>query len=295
MNVLFLNHKVTNCGVYQYGVRVYGILKNSKNVNYEYKEISNEEEYIHEVKNFNGSDILYNYHIATMSWLGPNTINKSFRNIGILHESDGYFFDIKLSLDELPRPLFFGNYETSSNEFINYSDGEDVPIFGSFGFGFESKGFDKIVEIVNNQYDKAIIKFVTPVSYYDSNGIYTIKQMFQKCNKNITKPGIKLLVSTDFLTNDEIALFLKSNTMNIFLYDKLDGRGISSVLDYAIASGKPLGISDSHMFRHVYGDEVCLYKVSIEECMKNSVQYFSKFLDDYSHENFINAFNLIFK
>ena len=29
MNILFLNHKIQSCGVYQYGLRLYNILQNS--------------------------------------------------------------------------------------------------------------------------------------------------------------------------------------------------------------------------------------------------------------------------
>jgi hypothetical protein len=45
MLVLFLNHKVQSCGVYQYGLRMYNILKKSNENKYIYCEIENYNEY----------------------------------------------------------------------------------------------------------------------------------------------------------------------------------------------------------------------------------------------------------
>ena len=101
------------------------------------------------------------------------------------------------------------------------------------------------------------------------------------------------MISHDFFSNTDILKFLKSNTMNIFLYDTMYGRGISSTIDYAISVKKPLGISDSYMFRHIYSDEICLYKNSINDCMKNSTNYLAKYLDEYSNNNIINKFQQI--
>ncbi len=49
----------------------------------------------------------------------------------------------------------------------------------------------------------------------------------------------------------------------------MNGRGLSSVIDYAISVKKPIGISNSNMFRHIYSDEICLYKNSIQYCIDN--------------------------
>ena len=98
------------------------------------------------------------------------------------------------------------------------------------------------------------------------------------------------MISHEFFSEMDLLKFLHSNTINIFLYDTIPGAGLSSVIDYALSVKKPLGISDSNMFRHIYSDEICLYKVSIEHCIKNSVEYCSKFLQDFSNERLRNSF-----
>ena len=46
MKILFLNHKIIKCGVYQYGLRLSEIIKKSKNMNFIYKEVDSFDEYI---------------------------------------------------------------------------------------------------------------------------------------------------------------------------------------------------------------------------------------------------------
>jgi hypothetical protein len=309
MNILFLNHKVENCGVYQYGKRVNDILQKDPQINYIYKEIDSYHEYCNILQeNVGIMAIIYNYHGSTMTWLNSSSIQRAVKNIGIPHESSAHLFDIVCNIDpnaaenvnkfSLPRPIY-ENIEdiittTSTNEaverFINKYTDTNIPIFGSFGFGFDNKGFDKIVRIINEQYDNAIIKFVIPIAHFDPDP-NRIHRMRELCIKTNRKPGIILMISHDFFSTADILKFLSSNTMNIFLYDTMHGRGISSTIDYAISVKKPLGISDSYMFRNIYSDEICLYKNSINDCMKNSTQYLAKFLDKYSHNNIINKFN----
>lgn len=313
-NVLFINHKIKNCGVYQYGVRLYDILKKSPgSYCYIYKEIDCIDEYqtfLSEIENTYA--IIYNYHFSTMSWLNTMTIQRAVKNIGVPHESPTDLFDILCNIDpnetdnnkttfSIPRPIYENVEEIINNapgpshsvlQFINEHADSNLPIFGSFGFGFHNKGFYKIVDLINNEFDNAVVKFVIPIAHFDPDN-ETVHRMREICINANRKPGIKLMIMHDFFTTEEILLFLSKNTMNIFLYDYMEGRGISSAIDYAISAKRPIGISDSYMFRNVYSDSVCLYKSSIQDCMHNSEQHFSMFLEKYSHNNVINRFKYI--
>jgi FkbM family methyltransferase len=310
MNILFLNSKIQQCGVYQYGKRVCDILQNCKNINYIYKEIDNLNEYNGIISDNNINFIIYNYNQSTMPWLNEHNIQRIKKNIGIVHESPEHLFDIIISIDPtiqetpnkftIPRPLFENindlllNYEASTisiNNFINKYTDTNIPIIGSFGFGFANKGFDKIINMVNEQYDNAIIKLVIPKADFDPNP-NTVINMINKCNNITRKPGIELMIINDFFSNLDLLSFLKSNTINIFLYDEMNGRGISSVIDYAISVDKPIGISNSYMFRNIYNDNICLYKTSIANCILN-YEYIKKFKHLYSNENLIEKFNNI--
>jgi hypothetical protein len=312
MNLLFLNHKIKNCGVYQYGYRLYNILKKSLDNTYIYLEIDSYEEYINNINKHQNYVIIYNYHGSTMSWLNHSNIFKYCLNIGISHESDRSLFDINLSIDpdeiennnifNIPRPIYENINQlcdinkivnTEIKDFINYNEGTDVPIFGSFGFGFLNKGFDKIIKIINENYDKAIIKLIITKANFDSNSDYHINHLNQLFASLSKKNDIKLLITHTFFTNEDILLFLSNNTCNIFLYDKMEGRGISSVIDYAISVNKPFVISDSCMFRHIYDDKICVYKTNIKDAICNSKKILPDLIKKYSNSQLINKIDSI--
>ena len=125
-SILFLNHKIINCGVYQYGKRIYDILSKCKDKNYIYIEVDSFQEYYDNSINTNTNSTIFNYHSSTMPWLNNDNIIKTTKNIGILHEIDVSFFDITLNIDpdqlelknnfSIPRPIFeFENIPGNDN------------------------------------------------------------------------------------------------------------------------------------------------------------------------------------
>ena len=314
MQILFLNSKHTQCGVYQYGRRLIEILYHkTPNIQFIYLEVNTLQEYYRVLENNYSvyTRIVYNYHPVTMPWLNVNTIQRQIKNIGIIHEYVADFFDIICEVDSpiiekdnyfnIPRPIFenidnhydFSNVlKTNSNSpevnvFIEYKN-NDIPIIGSFGFPHDKKGFDKLVKMVNEQYDYAIIKILMPTPYYDQRE-EVIQNVKNKCLKENIKPGIILMITHTFFSNDDVLRFLNSNTINIFLYDSLNNNSLSSVIDYAISVKKPKGISDSNMFKHIYSDQICLYKTSIKDCIANA-NYLDRFREEYSNKNLVNKF-----
>ena len=310
MKVLFLNSKRQRCGVYQYGKRLFNILDKSANAKYIYNELDSYDEYINIINTDKYDTILYNYHPAVMEWLNEYNIQKNIKNIGMQHDlAENDIFDITLRLDttleerpnryNIPRPIFenidtlLNNHIPESdtiNNFIKYSE-NNVPIFGSFGFGFNRKCFDKIVKIVNDNYDSALIKFIIPTAETQSSD----DGIIERCISNITKPGIKLMIIHEFLDENDILLFLRSNTMNIFMYESHPSAGVSSVFDYALSVKTPIAISDASWFRHIYSDEICVYKRNIKDILNVSEEYCKTFLDIFSNEKLRNKIESIIK
>lgn len=305
--VLFLNHREETCGVYQYGIRIYDILKRSSLVSYIYCEIKDYSEYIKCLSSHQHSKLIYNYHSVTMHWLNSSNIQKIVQNIAIPHESNYSIFDVILNIDpaeperlnyySIPRPIYENVNKLIDNckienieiaNFINYKK-EGVPIFGSFGFGFNNKGFDKIVNVVNRHCNRAIIKLVITTPHFSGNNFEIIlANLLNNLYSQNTNPNIEILISRNFFTNEEVLKFLSSNTANLFMYDVMPGRGISSVIDYAISVNVPIVISDSYMFRHIYSDEICIYKNSLIDCISNSNRLLPLFLSLYSNKNLID-------
>jgi hypothetical protein len=132
MEVLFLNSKI-DCGVYQYGVRLYNILKNDSYINYIYKEIESLEEHSIILQSHNTVQIIiYNYHVSTMSWLFYTDKNRL--NIRITHEVQpslseyryvNSLFNISVDTDsssgneyKIPIPNIFKHFEYKEENII---------------------------------------------------------------------------------------------------------------------------------------------------------------------------------
>lgn len=312
--ILFLNHKTEKCGIYQYGLRIKDIIAKNDVYLFIYKEVDSYAEYMQLITHYKQTlkAIIYNYSSITMSWLNVANIQRNAKNIGIMHAISD-IFDLMIYLDPkhketdniycLPRPIYenvdtmLSNHKSKHADFISAYTDSNIPIFGSFGFATNSKGFENIIHLVSNQYEQAVIKIVMPgATFYEEN--YPEIEA-KKCLAIPRKQGIQLMITHEFFSTEDILLFLKSNTMNIFLYNNktkdinIYNIGISSVIDLAVSVDVPIGISDSHMFRNIYHDKIFLYKTPIKECMKFSKNYIKQFAIEYSHENFNNKLNKI--
>lgn len=290
MNVAFINHKENRCGVYQYGKRLASIISKSNKFKISYYEISSLSEYnlLSDVFNI----IIYNYHPATMSWLNNNNISKKAISVGIFHEGSRINFDYYIDIDptfnstekcvSIPRPLF--NYTISEDKNNN-----EIPIIGSFGFAFFNKGFDKLIRLVNNQFDRAIIRIHMVNAYYGDYNGQILNELEKICKLQGLKPGIQLIITKQFISDQELLDFLSGNTINIFMYDVESHRGCASVLDYALSVRKPIGISDSNMFRHIYSDQICVYKRYIKDIINDGNEYLEKYRQLWSNQNLIEC------
>ena len=286
MKILFTNHTQQQCGVYQYGKRVSDILIKDTRYSFFYCETDTYLEFVEKLNEINPDVIIYNWHPSTMQWL-TSDITKNLKNVKqlfIFHEvtfpsnfkSDGFIMsDLSEDGDKkfsILRPIFEKTIEKSKN---------NIPIIGSFGFGFQNKGFERICQLVNSEFDNAIIHLhITNAFFGDANGNISNK-VIQQCKNTITKENIKLIITTNFITNDEILEFLNKNTVNMFLYDDMPGRGLSSTIDYAVSVDTPLIVNNSNMFRHLLSDrpEISIENNSINDILNmgiESVQHFRK-------------------
>lgn len=287
--ILFINHNIEACGVYQYGKRLANILVKSTNTNFIYCELSILQQYI-DICKTPVDAIIYNYHISTLSWLTNTTMQHKVPNIGIHHESHlGVTFDyiIDINCQDVPNSIFRPLLIYNNNSIIN-----NIPVIGSFGFGFNNKGFDKIIKYVNEHFDEAIIRLnITSAHFTDHND-----QTTKLCNSVKRKEGIKLIITHEFFTDTQLLDWLNSNTINIFLYDYMHGRGCASTIDYALSVNVPIGISDSYMFRHIYNDNICVYKTPIKDIITNGLRYLEQYKVTWTHNNLITKLeNFIYK
>jgi hypothetical protein len=257
MRILLINGPNEHCGVYQYGKRL------ARAIGADMVDVHSKEDYTAAVSAAPYDAVLLNYHEALYPWWTP------VEGVYYLYHENPFSFPVDpayiLNTDPtastgIPRPLYIPTTLPS------FAPGP-VPVFGSFGFGFGSKYFDQIVQMVQSQYDTAIIRFVIPFAHHGDADGAKAKSVAAHCMSLVQKRGIRLQICHSFLTDEELVTFLASNDMNIFLYEPGSHRGCSSVLDFAIPAGRPIAISDSHMFRHVYSDAICAYRRPLRDIL----------------------------
>lgn len=296
MKILFLNHKQKQCGIYQYGKRFFDILNSDNRYQVSYFEISSEQELFEAILEKKPNIIVYNWHQVTMHWLSWRMTQqlKSIPQLIIYHENAkphhlyyDYLLMSNMSEDlsnkeiSMPRPIFDKKISKTQNE---------IPVIGSFGFGFDHKGFDKICSLVQNSFEQAVIHLHITHAFF-ANGNPS-GEVIEKCKSIIYKPEIKLKVTTNFLDDYDILQFLSNNSVNIFLYDDGTGRGLSSVIDFAVSVDTPLVVNDSCMFRHVTNDRpsISIQKNNISTIIDFGVEPVMHFRKKWSNENFRDKF-----
>lgn len=272
--VLIVNHHQPNCGVMQFALRIWNLVKNSEKVKYIYREMENKQTFINYVNELKPDFILYNWHRGTMTWLSEDTITSlpNIKHYFIFHE--------EITRINYDKYLFFGGYDFSGGE--NFGDKKvllprpllkyegdypknEVTNIGCFGFGFWNKGYDTLAKLVNDTFEHATLNFHMPRSHFgDPQGTQT-REVESECRKLITNPRVKLNITRDFLDDNGVLEFLAGNDINVFLYRE-NGEGISSVIDYALSIKRPIAISNSKMFRHIAKEEII---VSDENSIQN--------------------------
>jgi hypothetical protein len=298
MKVLLVNHLQEHCGVYQHGKRMADILLTDDRYVSKYLETNSLQEFISVFSDFNPDVVMYNWHQATLPWYTPQlSYSVPAKQLIFHHEnnlpyhlnSDGIIladmsenklakiYGLQRALFELPVP------EPKNNEVVT---------IGSFGFGFENKGFENICVRVCEEYDGAIINLhITAAFFGDRFGTLTQK-ISDTCRSLITKPGVKLNITINFIPDSDLVNFLGANDVNLFLYQYQENRGLSSAIDYAVAAGRPFGVSNSSMFRHVLKKfpELNADENTIESIIKFGSGPSDYFREEWSSENLKNKF-----
>jgi hypothetical protein len=297
--VLIINHYQKSCGVQQFGRRIYDLVKNSKNVNYIYHEVEDIFAFRDYYNRIKPNIIVYNWHRGTMPWLTEDVIRnlKDVKHYFIYHE--------EFTRNIYDKYLFFGDYDFSGgrkfgNKKIllprpllkydgNYPVNETITI-GSFGFGFWNKGYHTLTKLVNDTFEKAVLNLHMPFSFFGDPKRETTLAVRNECWRVLTNPNIRLNISHEFLDDAGVLKFLAGNDINVFLYEE-NGEGISSVIDYALSVRRPIGISESKMFRHITNENIIVGNKTIQDIITNGVKPLEQFYDRWSQENFTKEFD----
>lgn len=275
MKILFVNSKDRNCGVADYGRRLYSIIKDHFDI--DYTEISDwPPAPIYDIA-------LYNYHHATMPEVFRST-SLVTRRYALFHEAFiNHHFDKIIPVVDLPRPLV--PFKRQINDDGKYHSSK---VIGSFGFGFPDKNFSGIANMVKREFSHAILRLNIPFAEFgDSDGTLARGEA-AKCAEILKDSNIRLDVSHEFLEPDAMVRWLFENDLNVFMHIPSCGRGISSSIDYALSALRPIGISSSEMFRHL-PREICVDNISLPQLIAKGIEPLKKVYEENSNERLIEA------
>lgn len=294
MKTLFINRKSLRCGVADYGKRVYAILKKSFDI--DYKEVSSPEELTAEGYEL----VIINYHFSTLPWITEEHF-KGLKTIAIFHEgplmiSPDAVIDADSTTVERgnyfssPRPLFEGIEFTESKN--------DHPVIGSFGFGFADKNYSRIAELVCREFDKATIRLHIPFAEFgDHDGkiaraeVEKLKHVLNEhCSES--QQQISLEVSHDFMDHATLLNWLHSNDINLFTYNRNEGRGLSSTIDYALSVRRPISVTMSVMFRHLPAS-VCIENATLKQLIAEGIKPLQEVYKQHTNEMLIEKYRQV--
>jgi hypothetical protein len=228
----------------------------------------------------------------------------SKKNIKKLHE---FYENIRVACDQIiaeskvlkkPRKKKFKSAEDLTKKvdrlILDYAATDSVipNSVGSFGFGFLGKDWGRIIHIVNSSSDIELLRLHIPYSdFADPNG-HTSTYIANSC-RQLLDPRIHLNISHDFMSIPDLLKWLSRHSINIFPYEEMKGRGISSTIDFALSCRRPIGISKSDMFRHIYHkQEILLDNNSLSSIINSGISPLEDFYK-WDANNLINQYDKI--
>lgn len=297
---IFLNSKKAACSIWESGKMAYDVLSKSDNYALEYSEattIGNDYDFY-----------VYNQHNAVNNWMNE-TIFKSLKNpvfclvtevshndysIGSIPQHFNHYMVIDPTIHEtyrihaFPRPL----EEFPVSEYVDAG----YPVIGSFGFATPDKDWHKIVIGVQNEFDNAVIRFNIPQATYVHEHSYAVQKVQSLCQRQITKAGILLSITTDYMDKAQLIKWCSENTLNCFMYHRSHSHptGLAAVVDQAISSKRPLLVSSDPTFRHVHKYIKPYPELSFKGAIENG-DIVEKIFTEWSSKHFIKKFeNILF-
>lgn len=298
--VLFVSHTASQCGVYQFGLHVGEALKASRKYQFIYVECGNATEYAVALDRHAPAAVIVNYYPTTMPWLDWRVVGRwPGPSIGIMHEvtqekadaATDDLFAFHIAPD--PTLLLRNSIVFKTGRLVpphrNQFAVPAVPTIGSFGFATPGKGFERLIGEVQQAFDRAVIRLRIPsASFFDGDG-NRAREIAEKCRSLVVKSGIQLEVHHDFLSDQQLLDFLGQNSLNAFLYEYQSGRGLASVIDYALAAERPVAVTKSSMFRHISGARppITVEDSSISDILSRGFAPLAHFREEWTPENLV--------
>lgn len=297
MNVLFVNSIAPTCGVHQFGLNFYRIVKTSERIQFMYCETASNEGLAEVMGAFHPDIVLFNFYPCTMPWVSLDTLNAvratGAKLVSIYHEVRITGFDAYI----YPDPTFVGDYRQLNQWFPMgrplpkaqevSAIHREIPLISTSGFGFAWKGHERLTQMVVEQFARATLRLHLPYAQYGDFYGEQARATAQRCHAIVAGTGIELRVDHEFMQPDVFVDWLAESDLNAYLYDEADtSRGIASTTDHALAARRPLALTRTRMFRHLHSCEgIFVEENTLPEIMARGIEPLEPAYKAFSEEN----------
>lgn len=317
--VVFFNHRGSHCGIHQYGKRVFEVIKKIPHYEFFYQECSGPDEVLFHYEKKKPEFAIYNYSPNTMPYLDGNLLDTMPLSTAVYLAHRFSKGEVASLLSSPSRYIIFGNPQLKTSNARVFSIGRIIPeyenrtappktlTFGSVGFGGRIKGFSTLIDLIQATFSHAQIRInIPPQQVSDPTGSYA-RDFYEREKQRLKNPNIELVVSNHFFTKNQLLDFLGNNSINVLFYDPeyslaVDEGGISSLADEALAVGRPLAVTSSHLFRHLFSASPSILldfdsKEStgfrLKQIIENGTEPLKPFMEKWTEENFRTRFSTI--
>lgn len=259
MNALFVNaYGERACGVWQFGVNLYNVLRESEQVHWVYLEPQTAGNLMSVAMGQECDVVLYNWSSIMGGWLQNAPFPWIKKQALVFHDGEASEkFDAVFFAD--PTAVLTGKWHvigrplptlSSIRYVVHAKNAWPGPIVGCHGF--IGAWADEVVKRVMQEFEWATIRLLLPYSAYcDPQGI-AAKATAATCRRMVEGKTISLEISHEFLPQEKLLDWLSMNDINCYIRPLNNWRGVSSAPDCALAVKRPLAVNCCSAFRHLH-------------------------------------------
>lgn len=263
-DILVVNHGLHQvCGVHDLGRRLYHAIPDS--IASVYVEGNDAADLVTWISSVMPRVVLVNYRADLMPWMdaaigqasGPLCVavahNYEPHTLAALHQRHQQVgFDLTLALEpqsaDVPGVVWSGRPMPPPTR-IEIPAAQSVTV-GSFGFAFGHKRFDLVAREVAALGEPAVLRLHAPTAHFGGSDEQT-EAVVASVRAELVGSDVTLSATFNHHGSHSLVDMLARCHVNCLLYDPgQPDAGLSSALDYLLAAGRPILVSEASMFRH---------------------------------------------
>ena len=271
--IAFINSREPRCGVYQYGQRLYNILKESELFHTVMFDCPAAIDPATHLDPFDA--VIYNIHPGIPNAIYHAPFKTRAKQVGIFHDGNmSQAMDAWIYSD--PTQKSYGNIHMIGRPLPLWMPamyrpfGGDRPVVGLSGL--VGAWATNMVTTVLQQLPNAKIRLHLPPSDHCDPSGGLARAVGDSCRKLSGNPD-DMEITHDFLSEFELLSWLSDNDLNCYIRSPAGSIGVSSALDLALAVRKPIAINHHVMFRHIatVTPSVCVENLPLGEILRAGI------------------------